>query len=219
MDITLSPIEVRVLGSLLEKSITTPDYYPLSLAAVTAACNQRSNREPVRDVGENVVEETLRSLIGKHLARERSPSGSRVPKYGHRLADGLGLSFDFSPQALGILCVLMLRGPQTVGEIRSRTARLCEFADLAEVERMLNELAAHAKGPYVKALPREAGRRERRFVQLFGTEREPVEGDVPASTPPVSAAPMSDRERIAKLEQTVAELRAELDELRARLED
>lgn len=219
MDITLGPLEIRVLGSLLEKSITTPDYYPLSLAAVTAACNQRSNREPVMNIEEGVVSDTLASLITKHLARERSPSGSRVSKYGHRLADSLGLSFDFSAQELGILCVLMLRGPQTSGEIRARTTRLCKFSDLAEVERVLHGLASHGKGPYVKALPREAGRRENRFMHLFGAKSELDEGFATLSEEAGLASPMSTIDRISQLERVVAQIRTELDELRARLED
>ena len=147
MDISLSVTEARVLGVLIEKERTTPDYYPLSLSAVTTASNQKSNREPMMSLSETQTLEALDGLIAKRLAWEKTPSGSRVTKYAHRLANTLGLTYDFSRDELGVLCVLMLRGAQTVGEIRARIGRLCEFASIAEAEGVLERLARAKTAP------------------------------------------------------------------------
>ena len=140
LDIHLTPIEARVLGVLIEKAETTPDGYPLSLNAVTTACNQKSNRDPILSLSEVETVEALDGLSGKRLAREKTQSGSRVTKYVHRLANTLGLTFDFSREELAVLCVLMLRGAQSIGEIRTRTTRLCDFGNLAAVEQTLLRL-------------------------------------------------------------------------------
>ena len=158
MEISLSATEARVLGVLIEKERTTPDYYPMSLSAVTTASNQKSNRDPVMNLSETESLEALEGLTAKRLVWEKTPSGSRVTKYAHRLSNTLGLTYDFSPDEVGVLCVLMLRGPQTVGEVRARTTRLCEFSSLAEAEAVLERLAGREDGPYVVKLPRQPGR-------------------------------------------------------------
>ena len=127
MEINLTPVEARVLAVLIEKAETTPDNYPLSLNAVMMACNQKSNRDPVLTLTQTETIEALDGLVAKRLARDRTQSGSRVTKYGHRLANSLGLTFDFSREELAVLCVLMLRGPQSAGELRSRSLRLGDF--------------------------------------------------------------------------------------------
>ena len=163
----LSALEARVLGCLIEKEITTPDQYPLSLNALTNACNQKTNREPVLELEETVVQATLDGLSKRHLVMDRSGFGSRVLKYRHRLCNGDHNPLQFSPQELGIVCELMLRGPQTPGELRNRAQRLAPFTDLGVVEATLEALAARSDGPFVLKLPRQPGAREARYAQLF----------------------------------------------------
>lgn len=216
MDIELSPIEARVLSVLIEKAATTPDYYPLSLSAVVSACNQKSNREPVMSLGETQTIEALDSLIAKRLVWEKTPSGSRVTKYAHRLSNTLGLTYDFSSNELGVLCVLMLRGAQTVGEIRGRSGRLCDFSSLSEVEETLTGLMEREGGARVAKLPREPGRKESRYAHLLcGAVQiaQPVAASPGASVEETSAA----GERIMALERTVADLRTELEEIKRQL--
>lgn len=209
MDIVLSPVEVRVLGCLIEKEATTPDYYPLSLNALTTACSQKSNREPVMSLEERTVAQALDSLSEKELAIQKSPLESRTAKYGHRMRE----VFDVSPQELGTLCVLLLRGPQTAGEINGRAARLCTFDDLGHVQAVLHGLGDREDGPFVVKLARQPGRREHRYAHLLCGEIEGVAdaGGVPETT----AAPVARAEdgRIAELERRVAALEARLDEL------
>lgn len=214
MDISLSATEARVLGVLIEKERTTPDYYPLSLSAATTASNQKSNREPVMDLSETQTLEALDGLIAKRLAWEKTPSGSRVTKYAHRLSNTLGLTYDFSPDELGVLCVLMLRGPQTVGEIRGRSGRLCEFASIAEAEGVLERLAEREDGPYVVKLPRQAGRKDSRYMHLLCGE---VEVEAQTVDPPSDVEDTGTRDRLTALEHAVATLRAELDGLKTKL--
>src|SRR5579862_3058605 len=165
----LHPTEVRVLGALLEKDQTTPEYYPLTLNALVNACNQKSSREPIVNYNEETVTEALASLQHRGLALRISGAGHRVEKYGHRLGEKLNLG----RREMALLCVLMLRGPQTVGELRGRTERMHDFADLEEVEHVLATLAAHDPGPLVA--PSTRGR----WVQLLGGEPEPsTEPDV-----------------------------------------
>ncbi|MEW5803297.1 MAG: YceH family protein [bacterium] len=213
MEIVLTSVEARVLGSLIEKEITTPDYYPLTLNALLSACNQKSNREPVMNLNENAVLHALDSLIQKHLVWQRSTAEGRVPKFLHEMNS----KFDFTPAEIGVLCILLLRGPQTPGEIRSRTGRLYEFKDLTETEATLQKLADREDGPFVVKLPRQEGCRENRYAHLFCGEvnadqeapsRKP--GAYGALPPEIPAA----NERIAELEQKVAGLRMELDELK-----
>lgn len=214
MHVELTPHEARVIGSLIEKEITTPDQYPLSLGALTAACNQKTNREPVLNLAESEVQELVDGLAKKHLVMERSGFGSRVPKYQHRFCNTDFGDLHFTAQELGVICVLFLRGPQTPGELRTRTNRLCEFADVHETEAVLQKLMEREDGPYVVRLPREPGKRESRYMHLFsGT----VEGGL--DTMEAAPAPVDDlRERVASLEEMVLELRAQLDVLESRLE-
>ena len=215
MDIELSPLEARVIGCLIEKEVSTPEHYPLSLNALTNACNQKSNREPVMSLSESEVQQAVDELIKKHLVSEKSGFGSRVVKYQHRFFNSEFGGTRFNAEQMGVVSELLLRGPQTPGELRSRTARLCKFSDVSEVEQVLNELMRHDEGPFVARLPREPGRRESRYAQLFCGEVEAAEAEpVTAAVESVSA---SDRERIEQLEETVAQLRRELDELKQQL--
>ena len=215
MSIELTAVEARVIGCLIEKAITTPDQYPLSLNALTNACNQKSNRDPIMDLDERAVQSTLDILAHKHLVLDRSGFGSRVPKYQHRFCNtGFG-SLEFTPLETAILCELLLRGPQTPGELRTRAARMAEVKEVSEVEAALNNLAARQDGPFVVRLPREPSRRDSRYAHLLS-------GEVDVSTVPASATSSEPRhgssaERIEHLETLVAELRRELDELKQKL--
>jgi uncharacterized protein YceH (UPF0502 family) len=215
MNLLLSPHEIRVIGCLIEKAITTPDQYPLSVNALTNACNQKSNRDPVMELDERAVQDTLDALVKKHLVLEKSGFGSRVPKYQHRFCNtGFG-SLEFTPQATAILCELMLRGPQTPGELRGRASRMADFHDASELENTLQALATREDGPFVVKLPRESGRRESRYAHLFGG---PIEISETIEEPAPSPGPRSPSlaERVATLEQVVAELRVELAALKGR---
>ncbi len=213
MNIEFSANEARVIGCLIEKEITTPDQYPLSLNALTNACNQKTNREPVLDLSELAVQQAVDSLMKKYMVSDKSAGyGGRVTKYKHRFCNTEFGSLKFSKQELGIICVLLLRGPQTPGELRSRTARLCEFADADEVEATLKALMAREDGPFIARLPRAAGARESRYAHLFsGTiESAPEATDTPDA--PEAAANVN--QRLMRLEELVAQLRAELDALK-----
>jgi uncharacterized protein YceH (UPF0502 family) len=219
MEIILTCVEARVLGSLIEKEMSTPDYYPLTLNALTSACNQKSNRDPVMNLEEQVVTRALESLIQKHLAWQRNTAEGRVPKYAHGMYD----IFRFSPAELGTICVLLLRGPQTPGEIRSRTARLYEYEDLAEVEATLQQLAEPEDDPFVVKLPRQPGCRENRYAHLFCGEVKVDDAKVDTQAATIShgevtidAGAGNERlnDRIDDLERKVADLRLELDELK-----
>ena len=214
MDVVLTPIEARVLGCLIEKQVTTPDTYPLTLNALIAACNQKSNRNPVMALTEADILNTLEVLrYEKSLAYHVSLAGSRVPKYQHNIKT----IADFAPPDLAILCELLLRGPQTPGELRTRASRLHPFRTTDDVENILRELAENDP-PYVVKLPREPGRRESRFMHLFcGPVEIPAPSDV--STPPESTQPVASRaDRIDALEREVAELRSELAALKERFD-
>lgn len=211
MEQVLNPIEERVLGCLIEKEMATPEYYPLTLNALVNACNQKSNRQPVMALDELTVEHTLDNLRMTHkLAVEVSVSGSRVPKYRHNMA----AHWNFSPAKMAILCELFIRGPQTPGDLRAHASRLHPLADAREVEEILRGLANHSEGPFVVHLPREPGRRERRWAHLFAGE--PVLDDV-ASPESLTIDPTttSGAGRIQELEGEIAKLREELDELKA----
>jgi uncharacterized protein YceH (UPF0502 family) len=226
MNIDLTALEARVIGCLIEKAITTPDQYPLSLNALTNACNQKSNRDPVLDLNERTVQDTLDALARKHLVMERSGFGSRVPKYQHRFCNtGFG-SLEFSPQETAILCELLLRGPQTPGELRSRASRMAEIREVGEVEAALSRLAAREDGPFVVRLAREPGRRESRFAHLLGGTPEGIPdssapADTSAEAPPDRRAVASHegsethlQDRVAVLERLVEELRVEIAALK-----
>jgi len=218
MRIELDPLEARVIGCMIEKQITTPDQYPLSLNALVNACNQKSNREPVMSLEEPAVQRTLDALSRKHLVLERSGFGSRVPKYQHLFCNTEYGSLKFSAQELAIVCELLLRGPQTPGELRSRAGRMASFTDVSEVEAALQALLERESGPLVARLPREPGRRESRYMHLFGGE--PAPGASAESVAAEDAAPAGEGDaalvdRVARLEEEVRQLRAELDELRS----
>lgn len=213
---TLSPAEVRVLGALIEKQITTPDYYPLTLNALTNACNQLTNRDPVVAFDEPTVVRAIDGLREKRLATLYTGAESRVAKYKHTLTDALLLT----PGEIALLCVLLLRGPQTLGELRPRTERLFKFDNLPEIEASLDALAARQPQSLVAKLPRQPGTKESRFAHLLAG---PVVGTAeatpePAAAPSASAAPTA-VERLGRLEQEVADLRRELAEVRQTLAD
>lgn len=221
MDIHLTPIEARVLGSMIEKEATTPDYYPLSLNGVINACNQKSNRDPVMGLGETETLEALDGLVSKRLARDRTAAGSRVTKYGHRLSGTLGLTREFSREEIAVLCVLMLRGAQTVGEIRGRSQRLCPFENLGQVEATLSGLMTRDDGPYVTKLAREPGRKEARYAHLLCGDIDPGPGESMQIAPPASvpSGKARDGDRITALERGLEELRSELAAIKQRLGD
>lgn len=211
MDILLNDVEARVLGSLIEKEITTPDYYPLSLNALVNACNQKSNREPVMNLDENAVSGALAELAKTNLAAGTSGRDSRVLKYEHRLQE----VFNFDRLETAMLWVLLLRGPQTPGELRSRTERMHKFDDLEQVQSTLQRLMK-CEPPVVEMLPRQPGTKEARYTHLLSGE---VQTSISA-TEHVAVSPLrssSDAERIARLEDAVARLEKELTETREHL--
>jgi uncharacterized protein YceH (UPF0502 family) len=223
MNIELTPHEARILGCLVEKQITTPEQYPLSLNAITNACNQKSNRDPVLDLSEQEVQGVIDALSRKHLLIERSGFGSRVPKYQQRFCNTEFSVLQFTPQERAIVCELMLRGAQTPGELRSRAARMAEFSDVTQVEAALEALSTRESGPLVQKLTREPGRRESRFAHLFSgpiAESASRETGAVAAAGSTSAAEMhspSALERLTALEQEVKSLREELAQLRLSL--
>jgi uncharacterized protein len=217
MNIEFSALEARVIGCLIEKQITTPDQYPLSLNALINACNQKSNREPLLALDEATVQSTLDQLAKKHLVVEKSGFGSRVPKYQHRFCNTEYGSLKFTPQELAILCELLLRGAQTPGELRTRASRMSPFVDAAEVEAALESLQTRADGPFVVRLEREPGRRDSCYAHLFsGVPAAPAATAEARPAASQSAAVNTDA-RLEGLEDEVRRLRAELDELRRRL--
>ena len=197
-----------MLGALIEKDITTPDYYPLSLNALVNACNQKNNRDPVMNVGEEAVRQALYGLQEKRLAGPTSSADSRVTKYEHRLQE----VFNFSRSEIAIMCVLFLRGPQTPGELRGRTERMHRFEALDEVQSTLQRLMQR-EPPLVKMLPRQPGTKEARYVHLLA-------GDVESWEPPSesqAAGNAGDADRLTRLEQQVAGLKSELADLKEQL--
>jgi len=218
MTLQLSDIEVRVLGALVEKEITTPEYYPLSLNALLNACNQKSNREPVFTLEEEAVRHALRSLSDQALVRSAS-GDSRVAKFEHRLNE----FYNFHRHEIAVLCVLLLRGPQTPGELRTRCERLYPFEDLDAVHAALN-LLMRREPPMVKVLPRQPGTKESRYMHLLsgdavpamspGTTREAEAVSPEAMGPPARNLMSSDGQRLKELEAEVSELRRELETLR-----
>ncbi len=213
MDYILNDIEVRVLGCLIEKELTTPEYYPLSLNALTNACNQKSNRDPVMALAEEDVVRALNRLRFNQLTIVSGES-SRVAKYRHLLAEKMGLM----PPELAVICELLVRGPQTVGELRTRCERMHPFGDLSAVEDVLRELQERAT-PLVTLMARQPGRKEGRYAQLFSGMPETGESSVEAPPEPARQRVMAENERIAKLESEVAELREEVAGLRQAVEE
>jgi uncharacterized protein len=209
VNIVLNPAEARVLGSLVEKDVTTPDYYPLSLNALINACNQKNNREPVTNFDEETVRLALRNLSDKRLAGPAGGADGRVTKYEHRLQE----VFNFTRPETAILCVLLLRGPQTPGELRGRTERMHRFEDLDEVLSGLQQLMRR-EPPLAKALGRRPGTKEIRYAHLLS-------GDVEAWEPPSESASFrpgsADAERLIQLEEKVVALQAEVAELKQQM--
>lgn len=212
-DLHLNDIEVRVLGSLIEKDITTPDYYPLSLNALVNACNQKNNRDPVMTLDENTVRDALSSLQERRMAGPASGADSRVTKYEHRLQE----VFNFDRREIALVCVLLLRGAQTPGELRGRAERMYRFETLDDVQSALQKLMDREPS-LVRVLPRQPGTKEARYMHLFS-------GDyIPATTTSVAAsssdpARSSDDERISNLEAAVSSLRSEVEELKRQFSD
>ena len=204
MNIVLDYVEARVLGALLEKEITTPDYYPLSLNALINACNQKSNRDPVVNLDESSVRTALNALHDNLLARSVSAADSRVTKYEHRLQE----AFNFDRREAAIFCELLLRGPQTPGELRSRAERMHHFDDLGEVQSALQRLISRDP-PLVKVLARQPGTKESRYLQLLCGDAEPVAAhETPAANSSESGG------KLSRLEGEVSELRRDIAELK-----
>jgi hypothetical protein len=209
-NVVLTENEARVLGSLVEKDITTPDYYPLTLNALVNACNQKSNRDPVMNLNDELVRQALHSLNEKGLAGTASSADSRVPKYEHRMQE----AFNFTRRETAVMCVLMLRGPQTPGELRGRTERMHRFEDLTDVQSTLQKLMTREE-PLVKILPRQPGTKEARYAHLLCGLKS--EWDAPPPAVEVRAGDGSDNERIVRLEETVEALKRDIDELKQEL--
>ena len=220
MHLNLTALEGRILGALVEKEITTPEYYPLTLNALTAACNQKNNREPVLQLSGDEIAKGLASLqYDKKLVGTYSGAGSRVVKYTHRLMETLGVD---TPE-LAILCELLLRGPQTPGELRGRASRMHPFASPAEVKVVLDALAARQPDPYVMELPRAAGCKENRFAHLLGDVPTEILRSAAAPAAPVRPAPPRESmsgggDRIRALEDRLAAIEAQLAALRGKPE-
>jgi len=213
----LTPIETRVLGALVEKDITTPDYYPLSLNALVNACNQKNNRDPVLTLEEDAVREALSGLQSERLAGPARGADSRVTKYEHRLQE----VYNFTRGEIAVLCVLLLRGPQTPGELRGRTERMHRFEDLDQVQATLQRLMQR-EPPLAAVLPRQPGTKESRYAHLMSGDIDltALEHAVTASPATGGASPDSDLgDRIAHLEQTVAELKSRIEDLTRELTD
>jgi len=227
MKVLLTPMEARVIGCLIEKQITTPDQYPLSLNALTNACNQKSNRDPMMDVDEGTVQRTLDDLSKKHFVMERSGFGSRVPKYQHRFCNTEFGTLKLSPQELAIVCELLVRGPQTPGELRTRASRMAPIGDGGQAEAVLEGLRTREDGPFVARLPREPGRRDSRYAHLFSGPIEDVPYVAPVAAASASSQPAagggnasasagvpSTTARLDRLEEEVRQLRQEFAELK-----
>ena len=202
----MTEIEVRVLGSLIEKDLTTPDYYPLSLNALVNACNQKNNRDPVMTLDENAVRQALSSLQEKRMAGPAGGADSRVTKHEHRLQE----VFNFDRREIAVVCVLLLRGAQTPGELRGRTERMFRFEALDDVEATLKKLMEREPS-LVAVLPRQPGTKESRYMHLFSGEAPPISNEPVA---PRSRTQNVDEQRIANLESEVSALKEEIGELR-----
>ncbi|WNN49941.1 DUF480 domain-containing protein [Siccibacter colletis] len=214
MKYQLSPEEARVIGVLLEKQVTTPEQYPLSLNAVVTGCNQKTNREPVLNLEDAEVQDLLDALVKRHFLRTVSGFGNRVTKYEQRFCNSEFGNLKFTPAEVALVTTLLLRGPQTAGELRFRAARMHEFADIIEVENALEALASREDGPFVARLAREPGKRESRYMHLFSGDAAP---DTVAAAA-VTAAPAGALEaRVEALEAEVAELKTRLQHLLAHL--
>ena len=218
MKISLSPEQARVLGVLLEKEVTTPEAYPLTLNAITTGCNQKSNRDPVLELSEADVQQAIDELSKATLVRQQGPAGGRVNRYSHRLTNRLFGEMEFSAGERAVMGLLLLRGPQTAGEIRTRSARLFPFADVGQVESTLRTLATREDGPHVQELARQPGRRENRFMHLFCGALDTAALAEPEVSVMPGTASRVESDRVIALEQRVATLESELSRMRTRLE-
>jgi uncharacterized protein YceH (UPF0502 family) len=213
MKYQLTAHEARVIGCLLEKQVTTPEQYPLSVNAVVTACNQKTNREPVLSLAESDVQDQLDELVKRHYLRTVSGFGNRVTKYEQRFCNSEFGDLKLTAGEVAIVATLLLRGAQTPGELRSRAQRMYEFRDMAEVENTLENLANREDGPYVARLPREPGKRESRYMHLFCDDMDSLITAVEAVSPPNDDL----QTRVEALEGEVAELKVRLDSLLAHL--
>jgi uncharacterized protein YceH (UPF0502 family) len=216
MKYQLSGAEARVVGSLLEKQVTTPEQYPLSVNAVTMACNQKTNREPVMNLSEHDVQDVLDALVKRHYLRTVSGFGNRVTKYEQRFCNSEFGDLKLSSAEVAVITTLLLRGAQTPGELRTRASRMHEFSDMQEIEQTLEGLAAREDGPYVVRLAREPGKRESRYMHLFSGDVDDAsataDSDLPERNDSLAA-------RVEALEDEVAGLKQRLDALLAHLGD
>ncbi|HKM96725.1 MAG TPA: YceH family protein [Buttiauxella sp.] len=216
MKYQLTAVEARVVGSLLEKQVTTPEQYPMSVNGVVTACNQKTNREPVMELKEHDVQDTLDMLVKRHFLRTVSGFGNRVTKYEQRFCNSEFGDLKLTAAEVAVVTILLLRGAQTPGELRSRAGRMFEFSDMAQVETTLEHLANREDGPFVVRLPREPGKRESRYMHLFSGEVDLSQVVASESV----AAPADDlTARVELLENEVAELKQRLDSLLAHLGD
>ena len=219
MNPVLTLHETRVIGCLVEKEITTPEQYPLSLNALTNACNQKSNRDPVLALDEAEVQQIVDQLSRQRLVSQQSGYGNRVPKYQHLFCNTTFGTLKFSPHELSVVCELFLRGPQTPGELRSRASRMCPFGDVTEVEAVLDALATREDGPYVVRLAREPGKREARYAHLFSGEITiAAESELRAAGAGNSGVTDAVVGRMDRLERRLDELDAEVARLKRRLD-
>ena len=216
MKYQLNGTEARVIGCLLEKQVTTPEQYPLSVNAVTMACIQKANREPVMNLSEHEVQDVLDALVKRHYLRTVSGFGNRVTKYEQRFCNSEFGDLKLSSAEVAVITTLLLRGAQTPGELRTRASRMHEFSDMQEVEQTLEGLAAREDGPYVVRLAREPGKRESRYMHLFSGE---VDSSVKSSATDITAVDDDLVARVAALEDEVAGLKQRLDALLAHLGD
>lgn len=217
MKYELTATEARVIGCLLEKQVTTPEQYPLSVNGVVVACNQKTNREPVMNLSEHEVQQQLDALVKRHFLRTVSGFGNRVTKYEQRFCNSEFGNLKLSAGEVAVVTTLLLRGAQTPGELRSRASRMYEFSDMAEVEATLEKLASREDGPYVVRLAREPGKRESRYMHLFCGEVD--EQAAPADEPQAQVGSADLHARVEALESEVAELKQRLDSLLAHLGD
>lgn len=220
MKFELTPNEARVLGCLLEKEVTTPEQYPLSINSLINACNQKSNRDPVLHLDQQTVQQTVDQLLKKHLVSDRSGYGGRVTKYKQTFCNSEFGLLQLTDVERAIICELLVRGPQSAGELRTRCNRMASIADVSEVETALRALGEHDRGPFVARLPRAAGARDARYVHLLSGD---IDGATQPADPAESDAPRTTGEsglagRVEQLEAQVESLQRELAELRRELD-
>jgi uncharacterized protein YceH (UPF0502 family) len=209
METLLNPVEARVIATLVEKQITTPNNYPLTLTSLTTACNQKSNRYPVTDLTEEEVARALYNLRERNIAWETAPAGSRVMKYSHEISQ----QFNFTDPQLAVMAELMLRGPQTVGELRTHCERMHPLGDITQAAEVIQSLVDFPDGPLILKLPREPGRRENRYAHLLCGEPEISQEPVEVKPDSAVLAVRAENERIAEIEADVRQLRSEMDNL------